>query len=170
MPRPLTLEEPQGDPVDTINGTFDLRAGIHQCAHATRKRHDTVRPPWLGQDGNMPPRAEPHGSRGTIEWQLLFPGLGPLRWRRPWLVQILRWLLEQPLQQLLLLLLKLLQFLLPTLFQLLLEMHLRPLLLLQMLRHLLLCLLLLLLLLQLRLLLLLLLHLLLLPCLRLLLR
>ena len=45
---------------------------------------------------------EPHGSRETINRQLPFPGLGPLQQWRPWLVQTLRLLLEQPLELLLL--------------------------------------------------------------------
>ena len=90
LPRPLALKEPRGDPLDTINGTFDLRLGVCRCAHSTRERHDTILPPRFSQDRGWPPRMEPHGSRQTVKRQLPFPSLGPLRRQRLWLVQALR--------------------------------------------------------------------------------
>ena len=123
LPWPSTVKEPRGDPLDTIDGTFDLGAAIRRCAHGTRQRHNTVLPTWLGRDGNRPPRTEPRGSCRVVNRQLLLPRLKPLRRLRLLLVWTLQLLLEQPLQ-LLLPLLKLLQLSLPMLLQLLLELHL----------------------------------------------
>ena len=91
---PSTLKEPWGDPLDTVDHTFDLRARIYRCVHGTRQRHDAVLPPWFGRDGNRPPRVEPRGSREAINRQLLLPRLEPLRRLQLLLEWTLRLLLE----------------------------------------------------------------------------
>jgi len=81
LPRLSAPKEPRGDPLDTINGTFDLRLGVRRCVHGTRECHDTILSPRFSRDGGWPPRMGPHGSQRTVKWQLPFLGLRPM-WRR----------------------------------------------------------------------------------------